>query len=151
MVIFIFFFFFFPNNLKAIRKSKGLTQKQLSELSGVSRVAIARYETNQQTPQKAAVEKLARALDVSVEELTNEPPTAKALETPPTQQNKDTKPITLSVNLDKVYKDIEEKMWGEITAALLNDKDFKADIMDVIAKHLAKKLNDNAQTDDTKK
>ena len=42
-------------------------------------------------------------------------------------------------------------MWGEITAALLNDKDFKADIMDVIAKHLAKKLDVNAQTDDTKK
>ncbi len=147
-MIFIFFFFF-PNNLKAIRKSKGLTQKQLSDLSGVSRVAIARYETNQQTPQKAAIEKLARALCVSVEELTTEPPTTQNAKIPPNQSN--IKTIDLSINYDKVYKDIEEKMWGEITAALLNDKDFKADIMDVIAKHLAKKLDVNAQTDDTKK
>lgn len=149
-----FFFFFFPNNLKAIRKSKGLTQKQLSDLSGVSRVAIARYETNQQTPQKAAIEKLARALDVSAEELTTEPTTAQNTKTPPIQQTNDTtnkKPITLSINYDKVYKDIEEKIWGEITSALLKDKEFKADIMEVIAKHLAKILNDNVQTNETKK
>lgn len=154
-VIFIsFFFFFFPNNLKAIRKSKGLTQKQLSDLSGVSRVAIARYETNQQTPQKAAIEKLARALGVSAEELTTEPMTAQNANTPPIQQTADTtnkQPVTLSINYDKVYKDIEEKIWGEITSTLLKDKEFKADIMEVIAKHLAKTLDDTAQTPDTKK
>ncbi len=73
MGVLVLLFFFFPDKLKNIRKSRGLTQKQLAELSGVSRVAIARYETNQQTPKMPALEKIAKALNVSVKELLENP------------------------------------------------------------------------------
>ena len=52
--------------LAEVRKSKGLTQEQLSVISGVSRVSIARYETGRVSPNLRIVQKLADALKVPV-------------------------------------------------------------------------------------
>lgn len=71
---------FLANNLKKFRKERKLTQQQLSEISGVSRVAIARYEKNQQTPRLAALEKLATALNIPVSQLTDDGQYYNALE-----------------------------------------------------------------------
>ena len=55
--------------LADVRKSKGLTQEQLSVLSGVSRVSIARYEAGKVSPTVRNVQKLAAALKVPVTKL----------------------------------------------------------------------------------
>ena len=58
-------------NLKLLRKRKGLTQKDLSDLSGVSCNSIINYENSRRTsPPISILQKLARALDVSVDVLT---------------------------------------------------------------------------------
>jgi transcriptional regulator with XRE-family HTH domain len=55
--------------LAQVRKSKGLTQEQLSALSGVSRVSIARYETGAISPTIRNLLKLSSALKVPVDKL----------------------------------------------------------------------------------
>ena len=59
----------FSIRLAEIRKSKGLSQDQLSKLSGVGRVTIARIETGKISPNLQTLEKLAAALGVCVCEL----------------------------------------------------------------------------------
>lgn len=52
-----------------VRQAKGLTQEQLSELSGVHRVTIARFETGTASPNLKTIERLAEALGVQVDDL----------------------------------------------------------------------------------
>lgn len=52
-------------NIRMIRKKKGLTIRQLSEKSGVSRSAIGDIETDKNSPSAETLERLAGALDVS--------------------------------------------------------------------------------------
>ena len=55
--------------LAAIRKRKGMTQAQLADLAGITRVSVARYETTDRNPNVNTAKRLARALGVSVSEL----------------------------------------------------------------------------------
>ena len=55
--------------LAEIRREKGWTQEKLSEVSGVRRVTIARYETGKNSPTLRMLEKLADALGVSIADL----------------------------------------------------------------------------------
>jgi transcriptional regulator with XRE-family HTH domain len=50
--------------LKALRAERGWSQADLAERSGVSRIHIARIETNQREPTLGVIEKLAKALKV---------------------------------------------------------------------------------------
>lgn len=50
-------------NIKMLRKEKGLTQKQLSQLTGISEVMISQYERNIRTPKNKNFSKLAFILD----------------------------------------------------------------------------------------
>lgn len=65
-------------SLKRIRKERGLTQGELSELTGIDRISITRYETGKITPGGKALRKLAMALDVSVDEIIGEEETDHA-------------------------------------------------------------------------
>ena len=59
-------------NLKTIRLERGLTQKQLAELTGLSQPAIAKIETGVNDIQNvsgAVLLKLSTALDCTIEEL----------------------------------------------------------------------------------
>lgn len=57
-------------NLRCLRKSKNLTQKELSNLSGVSCNSITNYETDRRTdPPVSVTIKLADALGVSIDQL----------------------------------------------------------------------------------
>lgn len=56
-------------NLRDIRKQKGLTQAQLSAVSGINRVSIAKYETGISVPSLKTAERLADALGVTVDQL----------------------------------------------------------------------------------
>ena len=51
--------------IKYCRKEKGLTQKALGELCGMSSEKISQYERGIRNPKWLAVNKIARALNVS--------------------------------------------------------------------------------------
>lgn len=54
------------NRIKQLRKEKGLNQRQLAEIIGVSRAAIAYYETDQRTPRIEHAKKLANYFNTDV-------------------------------------------------------------------------------------
>lgn len=56
--------------LRQHRNRRGLTQIELSKISGVSRATIARLEAGSTGAYRSTVEKLARALKVKPQELT---------------------------------------------------------------------------------
>lgn len=51
------------------RKELGLTQKQLSEILGVTNKAVSKWETNQGLPDVGMLSELGKALGVTVDEL----------------------------------------------------------------------------------
>ena len=57
------------NNVKAIRRTKGLTQEELAKLLGVSRQSIISIETSRYFPSTILSLKIAFYLGKSVEEL----------------------------------------------------------------------------------
>jgi len=52
-------------NIKVIRKEKGITQKKLSELTGLAEITIRQYEADKFIPKIQQVEKIASALNVT--------------------------------------------------------------------------------------
>lgn len=59
----------FGEKIKALRKEKGITQKQLAEVLNVSLAAIGMYETNRINPSPDILIKIAKYFDVSMDEL----------------------------------------------------------------------------------
>lgn len=57
----------FGNNLRALRKEKNVTQKQLAAHLCLSRSTIAGYETKSHQPDFVTLEKLAAYFDVSID------------------------------------------------------------------------------------
>lgn len=56
-------------NIKRIRKEKGLTQKALGERCNISEGNIRKYESNRQKPKIETIQRIANALGVSEYEL----------------------------------------------------------------------------------
>jgi transcriptional regulator with XRE-family HTH domain len=56
----------FSINLAKFRKERGLTQLELSKISGIPRYLIAYYETNNVNPPIDKVETLAKALNINI-------------------------------------------------------------------------------------
>lgn len=52
--------------IKQERKAKGLTQKQLGELSGTSEITIRQYEIGKRQPRLEPLRQIAKALGVTV-------------------------------------------------------------------------------------
>ena len=57
------------NNLKRIRLGRGLTQKELGDLLGVSQATVGQYETNQNPPKLETLQRIADALSISVTDI----------------------------------------------------------------------------------
>lgn len=57
-------------NIRRIRKQRGLTLKQLGDEVGVSEAYIRAYETGRRNPKQQSLEAIAKALCVNVEALT---------------------------------------------------------------------------------
>jgi DNA-binding XRE family transcriptional regulator len=57
-------------NLRALRESRGLTQRQLGGLAGLSRPAINLYESGKHKPRAMTAMRLADALGVTIFDLT---------------------------------------------------------------------------------
>lgn len=51
--------------IRALRKEKGITQKKLSELTGIATITIQEYEADKYVPQLKRIERIAAALGVS--------------------------------------------------------------------------------------
>ena len=60
-------------NLQKLRKQNELTQEAMAELVGVARQTIAKWETGESMPDLEMAGKLASALKVSLDDLTNAP------------------------------------------------------------------------------
>jgi transcriptional regulator with XRE-family HTH domain len=59
----------FPARLRQSRRGNGLTQEQLGERAGVSKVSISLYESGRRTPDMQTLQRIADALQVSVDHL----------------------------------------------------------------------------------
>ena len=57
------------NNLEELRKSAGLTQQELSESAGVSRVSINAIENGVYVPSTVLALKIAKTLNCTVEDV----------------------------------------------------------------------------------
>lgn len=57
------------DNLQRLRKQQGLNQEQLAERSGVSLTQISKIERSETDPRVSTVEKLARAMNCSTDQL----------------------------------------------------------------------------------
>ena len=55
--------------IKQIRTKRGITQEELSELSGLSHISIATIETGARFPRMASLVKIAKALGTTTDEL----------------------------------------------------------------------------------
>ncbi|PKM69150.1 MAG: hypothetical protein CVU95_00780 [Firmicutes bacterium HGW-Firmicutes-2] len=56
-------------NIKRLRKERGLTQKKLGELSGINEVQIRQYELGRANPKLDTLKKLCSALNVTLHEV----------------------------------------------------------------------------------
>lgn len=61
---------FAPGKFAARRKERGLSQRSLAQLAGVSQALIAELERGKHPPSKASAEKLSRALSCDIGDLT---------------------------------------------------------------------------------
>ena len=59
----------FNERLKKYREDKGLTQVQLSEFTGITTRQIQKYEGGKARPRLDAAEKIAKALNITTDEL----------------------------------------------------------------------------------
>lgn len=66
----------FAERLLRIRMDKGLTQRELARVTSISQRMIAHYETNIQTPSAEIVMRLAKALDISIDQIMGRRPVA---------------------------------------------------------------------------
>jgi AbrB family looped-hinge helix DNA binding protein len=74
----------FHENLLQLRKLKNLTQEDIAEKVGVSRQAVAKWESGETTPDLERARLLAQVLGVSLDDLTNyEPKENMGLSVPP--------------------------------------------------------------------
>lgn len=59
----------FPERLRQLRKSRHVSQRTLSELCGLSKNAVARYESGERTPTMPTLEALADFFGVTMDDL----------------------------------------------------------------------------------
>lgn len=62
----------FQEQLQTLRKSKGLSQEKLAEVLGISRQAVAKWETSKAYPDIARLIALSDFFNVSIDKLVND-------------------------------------------------------------------------------
>lgn len=98
-------------NIKKLRKKRGLTQKQLGELCGIKEANVRKYELDKANPKIETIERIAQALEVPIraikENITwNEYQDTEELK----RLERSTLPFSgMEVSLEKVFGAIEEK------------------------------------------
>lgn len=59
----------FPQRLRKLRERKGISRRVLSELCGLSKNAVSRYERGERSPSLADATILAEFFDISLDQL----------------------------------------------------------------------------------
>ena len=59
--------------IRKFRKEKGITQKKLSELTGIAEITIRQYEADKYSPKYQQIEKIASALNVHPADIMGNP------------------------------------------------------------------------------
>lgn len=100
----------FGEKIKNIRKNKNITQGELGKRVGKTQQAICKLERMESQPRYEMVVKLARALDVSLAELTSDTSFSSVIQffmpmIPPT--------VTAQEHAVRVVSEIVEKFWAE--------------------------------------
>ena len=88
----------FSEYLKACRKAKGFTQTDLSLQIGVAQTTVGNYETGRRLPDRKTILKIAKALNVSAEELLK----AAGIEEEPLEE--ETPPLTREEAEQKIHQ-----------------------------------------------
>lgn len=65
--------------LKKMRRDRGMTQQDIADEVGVTKVAVGRWESNKSIPRRENMDKLSRLFGVSIAELLGEEPPAEDL------------------------------------------------------------------------
>lgn len=78
----------FSSKLKSLRESKGLSQPQLAELTGISQQSLGGYELGVASPSWAYLQLIAMALGVSCMDLTDDPKDLAAAKPKPKKKKK---------------------------------------------------------------
>lgn len=70
----------FANNLKLLRKEKGITQEQLADMLAVSRQAVSKWESDNGYPETDKLLMIAKELGVSLDYLMDNTPSQDSIE-----------------------------------------------------------------------
>ena len=62
----------FGENLKNVRKQRGVTQEELAEILGVSRQAISKWESDSGYPETEKLLVISKTLNISIDYLLND-------------------------------------------------------------------------------
>ncbi len=122
------------DRLKELRKSRGLTQAELADITGLSFHAINSYESGRRTPNSKAMAVLERYFNVTGEYLRGE-------------SNEHLKPIVPdSILLETMREDLPKRM-KELAVLLNNGKDAEVELAYHVVNELAHilKIADNTQ------
>ena len=57
------------NKIKELLEEKGISQRELAEMVGITEVSMSRYINGERTPKAPIAMKIARVLDVNIEDL----------------------------------------------------------------------------------
>lgn len=122
-------------NIKKLRKNKGLSQNKLSEITKISIASIQRYESGKRQPNIQTVNKFAQALNVSLDDLVGNEYNKSKLELANALQNgADNTPNLISNFKDLTKKEVANN-FNELVE-ILDWNDFKNinedDIFEVI-------------------
>ena len=98
-------------NIRKLRKERGLTQKQLGELCGINEANIRKYEADKQNAKIETIEKIAQALGVPIRAIKESITWEKRKNTEEIRQlERSSLPFEgMEVSLEKVFGGIEEK------------------------------------------
>ena len=104
------------HRIAMIRKQRGLNQDELAELSTLSRISIARYETGRIEPGAQAIKRIADALEVSTDVLLGRSEEEQdSKEQPSTSEAR-----IVSFGMDKLPKEQREMILNMVCAMFPN-------------------------------
>ncbi len=86
--------------IAALRKEKGLTQEALASRMNVSAQAVSKWENDQNCPDVAALPKLAKLLDTTVDALLSGEEPAPVVQIVPEERRKDINDMMLRIVVD---------------------------------------------------
>lgn len=109
----------FAKNLITIRKAKGLSQRDLARLTGISGRMIAYYETRSEIPSMEKLEKIAEVLKVSIADLIDKKATDKE------NLKLNTRTLKKVKILEKLSPENQRKVMDYINALLAQEKQNK--------------------------